>query len=285
VTGANGQLGCALRGLAPKYGDCTFYFTDVDTLDICDRVALTDYVRANRIGYLLNCAAYTAVDRAEEEEAVCLRINCDAVRNIGEVAQTHGVRVIHVSTDYVFDGAGTRPFREEDTPHPLSVYGQSKLAGETALLQACPGGAVVIRSSWLYSEYGSNFVRTMLRLGREREEVRVVSDQTGTPTYAADLAAAMLTVTVHPVFRPGIYHYSSEGACSWYDFAVRILALAGSSCRVTPIATGEYPVRAARPAYSVLSKEKIRRIYPEATVPAWETSLGRCMCILNNTTI
>jgi dTDP-4-dehydrorhamnose reductase len=271
--------------LAPKYGDCTFHFTDADTLDICDRVALTDYVRANRIGYLLNCAAYTAVDRAEEEEAVCLRINRDAVRNIGETAQAHGVRVIHVSTDYVFDGSGTRPCREDDTPRPLSVYGQSKLEGETALLQACPGGAAVIRSSWLYSEYGSNFVKTMLRLGSEREEVRVVSDQTGTPTYAADLAAAMLTVATHRAFTPGIYHYSGEGACSWYGFAVRILALAGSSCRATPIATSEYPVRAARPAYSVLSKEKIKRIYPEVAVPEWETSLERCMSILNDTTI
>ncbi|MDR3268120.1 MAG: dTDP-4-dehydrorhamnose reductase [Tannerella sp.] len=283
VTGANGQLGNAIRTLAPKHCDCTFHFTDVDTLDICNRAALTDFVRANRIYCLLNCAAYTAVDKAEDDRATCMRINRDAVRNIGEVAQAQDIRVIHVSTDYVFDGNSARPYREDDEPRPLSVYGHSKREGETALQQACPG-AVIIRSAWLYSEFGSNFVKTMLRLGGEREEVRVVSDQTGTPTYAGDLAAAMLTVATHPAPAPGIYHYSSDGACSWYDFAVQIMALAGITCRVQPVTTREYPTRAVRPAYSVLSKEKIKQVY-QVEVPGWEAGLRHCIRILTDSTI
>jgi dTDP-4-dehydrorhamnose reductase len=275
VTGANGQLGKSIQTLVSKRRGCTFHFTDVDTLDLCDHARLTGFVRTRPIGYLLNCAAYTAVDKAEDDTAVCTRINRDAVRNIGEVAQAHGIKVIHVSTDYVFDGVHSHPYREEEETNPQSAYGLSKLEGEKALQAACPE-AVIIRSAWLYSEYGVNFMKTMLRLGSEREEVSVVSDQTGTPTYAGDLAAAMLAIVEHPAFVPGIYHYSNEGVCSWYDFARKIMTLAGLHCRVRPVTTQEYPTRAVRPAYSVLSKEKIKRIY-QVEAPDWEASLQHCL--------
>jgi dTDP-4-dehydrorhamnose reductase len=280
VTGANGQLGNAIRTLAPKHNDCIFHFTDIDTLDICDRVQFPDFVRANGIRYVLNCAAYTAVDKAEDDVETCMRINRDAVRNIGETARAEGLKVIHVSTDYVFDGNAAHPYREDDATRPQSVYGRSKLEGERALQEACPD-SVIIRSAWLYSEFGHNFVKTMLRLGREREEVNVVSDQTGTPTYAGDLAAAMLTVAGHATFVPGIYHYSGEGVCSWYDFAAKIMAMAGLTCRVRPVTTGEYPTRAFRPAYSVLDKAKIKQVYG-VEVPEWETSLRHCIRKLND---
>jgi dTDP-4-dehydrorhamnose reductase len=279
VTGANGQLGNAIRRIAPKYNEYVFEFTDVDTLDICNPAQVDGFIRTRNIRYVLNCAAYTAVDRAEDEAELCLRINRDAVHNIGRAAQAEGCRVIHVSTDYVFDGHGTRPYRESDATAPQSVYGLSKLEGEKALLKACPADAVILRSAWLYSEFGHNFVKTMLRLGREREEVDVVSDQIGTPTYAGDLAAAMLTIieqAERAAFVPGIYHYSGQGACSWYEFASKIMTLVGLACRVRPVATGDYPTRALRPAYSVLCKEKIKQVYQVET-PDWETSLGRCL--------
>ncbi|MDR2041379.1 MAG: dTDP-4-dehydrorhamnose reductase [Tannerella sp.] len=280
VTGSNGQLGQAIRSQAAGCGGATFHFTDVDTLDIRDADRLTALVRAHQIGWLLNCAAYTAVDRAEDEVETCMSINCEAVRTVGEVARAEGVRVIHLSTDYVFDGYAGRPYREDDRPNPLSVYGRSKLVGETALQQTCPE-AVILRTAWLYSEYGANFVKTMLRLGSERNEVSVVSDQVGTPTYAGDLAAAILAVTAHPAFVPGIYHYSGEGRCTWYDFAVKIMALAGLDCRVRPIAARDWPARAIRPACSLLDKEKIKRTYQPA-VPAWETSLQHCIRVLTH---
>jgi dTDP-4-dehydrorhamnose reductase len=280
VTGAGGQLGHAIRTLAPGYSGATFHFTDVDTLDICDAGRLAGFVRSRRIDWLLNCAAYTAVDRAEDDAETCMRINRDAVRTVGEVARAEGVRVIHISTDYVFDGHATRPYREDDTPRPLSVYGQSKLAGETALQQTCPE-AVIIRTAWLYSEFGANFVKTMLRLGGERKEVSVISDQTGTPTYAGDLAAAMLAVTASPAPAPGIYHYSGDGMCTWYGFAVKIMALAGLDCQVRPIATRDWTARAARPAYSLLDREKIKRTY-QVKIPHWETSLQHCIRVLTH---
>ncbi|MDR3262597.1 MAG: dTDP-4-dehydrorhamnose reductase [Tannerella sp.] len=283
VTGANGQLGHAIRALAPKHSDYVFHFTDTDTLDICDRAQLTDFVRSHPVRYLLNCAAYTAVDKAEDDVETCMRINRDAVRNIGEVAWKQGVKVIHISTDYVFDGNSAHPYGEEESTNPKSTYGLSKQAGEITLLQACPE-SVIIRSAWLYSEFGANFVKTMLRLGSEREEVNVVSDQIGTPTYAGDLAAAMLAVVEHPSFVGGIYHYAGEGVCSWYDFAVQIMALAGLNCRIRPVTTPEYPTRAVRPAYSVLSKEKIKQVY-HVEVPDWKVSLRHCINKIKETGI
>ena len=242
VTGANGQLGSSLQKIKSMYVDCVFYFTDIDTLDICNKQQLADFVCSNDIGYILNCAAYTAVDKAEDDRENCLRINRDAVRHIGEIAVAKGIKVIHISTDYVFDGTATRPYREEDNTNPQSFYGQSKLDGEIALQKVCTDAAI-IRTSWLYSEYGANFVKTMLRLGKEQTEIKVVSDQTGSPTYAEDLAMAIMAMVTHKPFLSGIYHFANEGVCSWYDFAVKIMELAGLKCRIYPIQTQEYPTR------------------------------------------
>ena len=275
VTGANGQLGRSLQDIQSMYANCAFYFTDIGTLDICDKKQIVEFVHSNRIGYILNCAAYTAVDKAEDDKENCMRINRDAIRYIGEVAAAERIKIIHVSTDYVFDGTQTRPYREEDTTNPVSVYGQSKLEGELALQHVCTD-AVIIRTAWLYSEYGTNFVKTMLRLGKERTEVNVVCDQIGTPTYAGDLAAAMMTIVEHRPFIPGIYHFSGEGVCSWYDFATKIMALAGHDCQVYPIKTSEYPTRAVRPAFSVLDKGKFKTTF-NLSIPPWEESLAKCL--------
>lgn len=278
VTGANGQLGNSIRLLADKYPGYNFLFTDVDTLDITDPVAVRAMIKDNGVDYVLNCAAYTAVEKAEEDEALCRRINAFAVRVLGEAAQEAGAKMIHVSTDYVFSGTACRPYVETDATRPVSAYGRTKLAGEKALLEVCPE-AVIVRTAWLYSEFGNNFVKTVLRLGKERDELRFVFDQIGTPTYAGDLAAALLAVVAageRNAFVPGIYHFSDEGVCSWYDFTVKILQLAGIDCRVLPIETSEYPTKAVRPPYSVLNKRKIKQTYGIA-IPHWEESLRLCL--------
>jgi dTDP-4-dehydrorhamnose reductase len=275
VTGAHGQLGSSLQRIREAYPNCVFYWTDVDTLDICDQQKLAGFVHSNRIRYIINCAAYTAVDKAEDDSENCMRINRDAVRLIGEVAHAGGIKVIHVSTDYVFDGAQTRPYCEDDPTGPVSVYGQSKLEGEVVLRSVCPD-AVIIRTSWLFSEYGTNFVKTMLRLGKERPELNVVCDQTGSPTYAEDLAVAIMSIVeCHPCVS-GVYHFSGEGVCSWYDFAVQIMKSAGLTCRVNPIKTCDYPTRAIRPAYSVLDKGKLKTTL-DIQIPRWEESLEKCL--------
>ncbi|MDR2232142.1 MAG: dTDP-4-dehydrorhamnose reductase [Tannerella sp.] len=275
VTGANGQLGRSLQTIRSGYPDCRFYFTDVDTLDIGDEAQVADYIATNRIEYILNCAAYTAVDKAESDAESCMRVNCDAVRLLGKVAALNRLRFIHISTDYVFDGTASLPYREDDQTNPQSAYGRSKLAGEQALQSVFPD-AVIIRTSWLYSEYGSNFVKTMMNLGKTRTEIKVVADQTGTPTYAGDLAVAMMTIVEYQQVVPGIYHFSDEGVCSWYDFAVKIMASAGLDCRVIPIPTSEYPTPAIRPAYSVLDKSKIKTAF-RLQIPQWEESLAVCI--------
>ena len=278
VTGANGQLGHSLQARAKDYPAFAFHFTDVDTLDLCDAEAVRRYVVNNRVSYILNCAAYTAVDKAESNEALCARINSDAVRNLGEAAQEVGAKVIHISTDYVFDGTSCRPYVETDPTCPISVYGRTKLAGEEALRMVCPD-AVIIRTAWLYSEYGNNFVKTVLRLGAERDELRFIFDQVGTPTYAGDLADAMLAIVAQAEqghFVSGIYHFTNEGVCSWYDFTVKILQLAQLPKRVIPIETKDYPTPAARPHYSVLNKGKIKATYG-LTIPHWEVSLQDCL--------
>lgn len=275
VTGANGQLGIALRKISNGLNGFEFHFTDVDTLDICDKSQLKAFVKSNDIDVIVNCAAYTAVDKAEDDVDLCMRINRDAVRHIGEVATLAGAQVIHVSTDYVFDGYGVRPYREDDPTGPDSVYGMTKLAGEKALVSVCDD-SMIIRTAWLYSETGNNFVKTMLRLGAERDTLGVVADQTGTPTYVGDLADAIKVVLVAERFVPGIYHYADEGVCTWYDFAVKILEMAGVVCDVKPLTTAEYPTRARRPAYSVLDKSKIKKVYG-VQIPAWEESLEKCL--------
>lgn len=281
VTGANGQLGNSLRLLADRYTGFNFLFTDVDTLDITDPAAVKAIVKDNQVNYVINCAAYTAVDKAEDDEALCRRINTYAVGVLGEAAREAGARMIHVSTDYVFSGTSYRPYKETDDTRPVSAYGRTKLAGEEALQEVCPD-AVIIRTAWLYSEFGNNFVKTVLRLGKERDELRFVFDQVGSPTYAGDLAAAILSVVAageKDAFVPGIYHFSNEGVCSWYDFTVKILEIAGIDCRVFPIETKDYPTKAVRPPYSVLNKSKIKDTYSLA-IPHWESSLRVCMAKL-----
>ena len=275
VTGANGQLGNSIRRLAAGYPQYAFVFTDVDTLDICDAQAVNAFVKEKQVDYIINCAAYTAVDKAEDDEALCLRINRDAVRNLGEAARMAGARVIHVSTDYVFDGTNHLPYVETDNTCPASVYGRTKLAGEQALQEVCPD-AVIIRTAWLYSIYGNNFVKTMIRLGQERDSLGVIFDQIGTPTYANDLAQAIFAAINKGVVG-GIYHFSDEGVCSWYDFTIAIHRLAGiASCKVKPLHTADYPAKAPRPHYSVLDKTKIKDTFG-IEIPHWEESLKRCI--------
>jgi dTDP-4-dehydrorhamnose reductase len=283
ITGANGQLGNSLRLLSEQYPHYRFLFTDVNELDICDKEALLSYMEAHQVGYVVNCAAYTAVDKAEDEEVLCLTINRDAVRNLGEVASAVKARVIHISTDYVFDGTNSIPYVESDYTCPVSAYGRSKHEGELILKAVCPN-AVIIRTAWLYSEFGNNFVKTMLRLGKERDELNVVFDQIGTPTYSGDLASAILSVidySEEKEFVRGTYHYSNEGVCSWYDFALKIVELKQLSCTISPIDTKDYPTRAVRPQYSVLNKGKIKKKYG-LTIPHWEESLKRMIAGLND---
>lgn len=276
ITGSRGQLGDALRRRMDRFPAYTFTLTDIDELDLCDKKAVLDFVRRGRYAYIINCAAYTAVDRAESDDERCMRINRDAVGHLATAAREVSARLIHISTDYVFDGRATRPYREDDPTSPTSVYGRTKLAGEHVLLEALPTDAVILRTAWLYSEVGNNFVKTMLRLGAERPEIRVVNDQLGSPTYAGDLAEAVLRVLTAPTFHPGIYHYTDDGVCSWYDFARHILRVAHPTCIVRPIPTADYPTPAARPAYSVLDKTRIRQAYG-VSIPRWQDSLDRCL--------
>lgn len=280
ITGAYGQLGNEMRVALERYPHLESIFTDVDTLDITDKNAVDAFVALHQPNVLINCAAYTAVDKAEDDLALCYKINCDAVRNLGEVAQAHGIRVIHVSTDYVFDGTGHIPYTEDMAVSPTNVYGKSKLAGERELRKACPG-AIIIRTSWLYSGFGNNFVKTMLKLGSERSQLKVIFDQIGTPTYAADLADAMLQIINSGKFVPGIYHFSNEGVCSWYDFTKMIFKLANVECEVLPIESKDYAVRTPRPHYSVLNKSKFKSTYNQ-TIPYWMDGLERCLHVLQS---
>lgn len=276
VTGADGQLGSELKKIAFSPLDEVF-FTDVAELDITDKKAVEDYVSRNDIDTIVNCAAYTAVDRAEEEPDRAELINVRAVENLADVAMREGCLLVHVSTDYVFDGMASEPYTEKSVVSPQTVYGCTKLAGERAIKRSgCL--AIIIRTAWLYSEFGNNFVKTMLRLAKEKGELNVVSDQVGTPTYAADLAAAIVHVLADDCVaeKTGIYHFSNEGICSWYEFAQEIMRLSGEKCKVNAIATADYPTKAHRPAYSVLDKTKIKEKFG-VSVPEWKEALGRMM--------
>ncbi len=282
ITGANGQLGNEMRILFPSYSQFEFFPTDIAELDLCDKVAVENFIIEKNIDYIVNCAAYTAVDKAEDELELCYEINRDAVENLA-LAASQRAKIIHVSTDYVFDGKGNRPYKETDPTHPQSVYGNSKKAGEDILLKNCKE-SIIIRTAWLYSSFGNNFVKTMIRLGNERDSLNVVADQTGTPTYAADLAQAIMHIIVRSEekrsFIPGIYHYSNEGVCSWYDFTLKIHELSGiKSCKVSPITTEQYPTKAKRPMYSVLDKTKIKDTF-DLQVSEWEESLKSCIKLL-----
>ena len=273
ITGSNGQLGNEHRLLL---GDAAIY-VDRDELDITEEAAVKTFFEAQSFDFVINCAAYTAVDKAEEDFEAADRIN----RLGPALLAKYGKRVIQVSTDYVFDGTAHLPYTEENAVNPVSVYGSTKLAGEKAVLAEAET-AVIIRTAWLYSSFRANFVKTMRRLGAERDSLGVIFDQVGTPTYAADLAAAI--VAMLPQIKPGmkeVYHYSNEGVASWYDFAVAIMAESGLSCSVRPLETCEYPTKATRPAYSVLNKAKIRRDFG-ITIPHWMDGLKRCLRVLDN---
>ncbi len=279
VTGAKGQLGNEIRGLSSLYPSHCYFFTDIEELDICDEEQVNHFFSENKLDLVINCAAYTAVDRAEEEALLCDRLNNLAPGYLARAAGRQNAGIIQVSTDYVFDGTSCRPYRETDPTSPKSVYGTTKLAGEQNVLAGCDK-AVVIRTSWLYSAYGNNFVKTMLRLGKERESLGVIFDQVGTPTYAGDLAATIFSIIEKGLVR-GIYHFSNEGVCSWYDFTKAIHRIAGlTSCKVSPLRTEDYPTKAKRPSYSVLDKTAIKQTYGIA-IPYWEDSLEKCINILN----
>lgn len=279
VTGANGQLGNEMRVVAAEQKQLVYHFTDVAELDICNEQAVERFVAENAIDCIVNCAAYTNVNKAEEDAVLCDKLNHLAPANLARVAAKYRIGLLHVSTDYVFNGEHHVPYREDDATCPNSVYGTTKLAGEEAIRTIHPE-AVIIRTAWLYSSFGNNFVKTMLRLGKEREELGVVFDQIGTPTYARDLARAIQHIVGNDVV-PGIYHYSNEGVCSWYDFTKAIFDLAGiSTCCLKPLHTDEYPTPAARPHYSVLDKTKIKQTYG-VEVPHWIDSLRECMKLID----
>ena len=275
VTGANGQLGNEMQVLARENLQHTYFFTDVQELDICDEQAVYAYVSEHKINIIVNCAAYTAVDKAEDNVELCDKLNNIAPGYLARAAQANGAAMIQVSTDYVFDGTAHIPYTEEEPTCPASVYGSTKLAGEQNVMDHCEK-AMVIRTAWLYSIYGNNFVKTMIRLGQERDSLGVIFDQIGTPTYANDLAQAIFAAINKGVVR-GIYHFSDEGVCSWYDFTVAIHRIAGiTSCKVSPLHTDEYPAKAPRPQYSVLDKTKIKKTFGIG-IPHWEESLQVCI--------
>jgi dTDP-4-dehydrorhamnose reductase len=285
ITGANGQLGSEIRGIAEQFKGFDIIYTDIKELDITDIKALTDFFKDLKPEFVVNCAAYTAVDKAESEKEMAEKINVLAVKNIAQVCKLYSSRLIHISTDYVFDGLNYIPYNEFDVTNPQSVYGLTKLNGEQEILNA-KTNSIIIRTSWLYSFFGNNFVKTILRIGKERGELRVVFDQVGTPTYAKDLASSIFHIIQHIIDHPseiheGIYNYSNEGVCSWYDFAIEILGFAGIPCKVYPVESKDYPSVTKRPFYSVLNKSKIKSSFNLA-IPHWRASLKDCIERLSN---
>ena len=281
VTGSNGQLGNEMRRVATELcGEHEFIFTDVAELDITDAAAVLE--AAKGVGAIVNCAAYTNVDAAEDNEDVAYLINATAAANLAAAAKEQGALLVHVSTDYVFGGEGNTPRTEDLATNPLGAYGRTKLAGEQAIIDSgCR--SVIIRTAWLYSIHGKNFVKTMLSLMASRPSLNVVFDQVGTPTYAGDLADVIGTILNTPAPAEGVYHYSNEGVCSWYDFAVAIGQLAGSPCLVNPCHSNEFPSKVERPAFSVLDKTKIRTTF-NLNIPHWHASLKRCVAMLQGFT-
>ena len=275
ITGCNGQLGNEMQLLEPQHPQHHYFNTDVDTLDITDAEAIQRFVSDNQIDGIVNCAAYTAVDKAEDNQALCHRLNAEAPALLAQAIEERGGWLVQISTDYVFDGTAHTPYTEQQDTCPNSTYGRTKLEGELGVMRACQH-TMVIRTAWLYSTFGNNFVKTMIRLGRERQELGVIFDQIGTPTYARDLAVAIFAAVEQGIM-PGIYHFSNEGVISWYDFTKAIHRLAGiTTCHVKPLHTAEYPTPAARPHYSVLDKTKIKQTY-NIEIPYWEESLRECV--------
>lgn len=279
VTGANGQLGKELRDLAASFPSFEFIFTAKEDLPIHHFEMVRHYFRVYQPDYVINAAAYTAVDRAETEKAKAFQVNGEAVGVLAAVCKQAGAKLIHISTDYVFDGTSTSPYKEDAAVHPQNVYGASKLEGEKQALQFNPE-AIIIRTSWVYSEYGKNFVRTMLRLMQEKQEISVVNDQFGSPTYAGDLAEALLQIIASGRWVPGIYHYCNDGVISWYDFAEAIKEITGSACIIHPIPSEQYPTPAKRPVYSAMDCGLLQKIYG-IKGRDWRLALQECISNLN----
>ena len=271
VTGANGQLGSEIKELAVHYPDFDFIFTDIADFPLDKTEEIIANFKRIQPDIVINCAAYTAVDKAEEDKVTADAINHLAIATLASLCRDSGAKLVHVSTDYVFDGTSPTAYKEDDKPNPRSVYGVTKLAGELACAKNCPE-SIIIRTAWVYSEFGNNFVKTMLRLMTERVTLSVVNDQIGSPTYAGDLAQVILTILDSNKWEPGIYHYSNEGEISWYDFAMDIKTIGHKSCEIKGIPASSYPMPAERPAYSLLDKSKIRAVYGIVPVE-YKTSL------------
>lgn len=276
VTGGNGQLGSEIRELSNNYPAYMFLFTDKEELSIIDENAVNTFFDEHQPAFCINCAAYTAVDKAEDaaERPLVEALNADAASYLAKACAQHNTKFIHVSTDYVFDGNNTVPYKETDTTEPTSVYGITKLGGEQQAMAYTD--SIIIRTAWVYSPYGKNFVKTMLHLLHNKPQISVVSDQYGTPTYAADLAAVIMQIIASGKWHPGVYHYTNEGQISWYEFALAIKEITGAACEVKAIPTSEYPTPAKRPAWSVLDKSKIREVY-SIVIPGWRESLEACI--------
>lgn len=278
ITGGNGQLGSELGVLSKTYAQYDWIFTDYQELDLCDLDHLEGRLSSIKPDYIINCAAHTAVDKAESEFELSDVLNHQAVAVMAQWSAVNDCKLIHISTDYVFDGTAATPLKESAPTGPINVYGQTKLSGEKACMDANPA-AIIIRTSWVYSSFGANFVKTMSRLMQERDRLNVVNDQIGSPTYAADLAQAILTIITHSNWEAGIYHFSNEGEISWYEFALAIQEIGGFDCTVSGIPSSAYPTPAARPQYSLLDKSKIKATFG-VLVPEYRESLMKCMSLL-----
>jgi dTDP-4-dehydrorhamnose reductase len=279
ITGVDGQVGNELRLLATEY-QYNFFFTNREDLDICNEQALNEYIEKHEITTIINTAAYTAVDRAEDEKGLANEINHLAVKKLATIAKEKEIQLIHISTDYVFNGENFKPYVETDATNPNGVYRKTKLDGEKAMIDINPKNSIIIRTSWLYSSFGANFVKTMLRLGTQKESLGVIFDQVGTPTYARDLAKTILDILPQIKNKPvEIYHYSNEGVLSWYDFAKEIMKMAKLECKINPIETKEYPTPAKRPHYSLLNKAKIKEQF-KIEIPFWKDSLNECLKVM-----
>ena len=275
VTGSKGQLGSEISALQSQFPKYKFFFTDLNELDITNFEAIEDFVSKNNINALINCAAYTNVDGAEDHFEIANSINNCAVKNLGEISKKYQLKFVHVSTDYVFDGTSAKPYVETDQTNPQNVYGITKLKGEAVLKQLELQNAVIIRTSWLYSSFGKNFVKTILKLSREKNEINVVNDQIGSPTYAKDLAFTILKII--PKLQTNtveVYHYSNKGGCSWFEFAKEIVAVSKSQCKVIPVSSSQFKSKASRPEFSLLNTEKIEKIF-NVEIPNWKDSLKK----------
>jgi dTDP-4-dehydrorhamnose reductase len=285
VTGSNGQVGSEIKELSKDY-NYNFFFTTSNDLDITNHNKVKEYLESNNINIIINCAAYTAVDKAEDDKENANDINHLAVKNLAQISKDNNIKLIHISTDYVFDGKNFKPYTEDDITNPNSVYGKTKLDGENEMIKINPHNSIIVRTSWVYSSFGNNFVKTMLRLGKEKDELGVIFDQIGTPTYARDLAVSILEIIQHSKLNiqnssthTEIYNFSNEGVASWYDFSKEIMKMAKLDCVINPIETKQYPTPAARPHYSLLNKSKIKDTF-NITIPYWKDSLDECLKIM-----